>query len=506
MRVTGHVRRPGSAVAALIVLAAVGLGTRPAAANLPSQENGRIAFQRNDDAQGEIWVLSPGDASPAALKVTTDGLPEARPAWGPKFHQQSPSPFLPSYLAFQRLENGDWDIWHRPITGPGTFGDAVPLAAGPGHQVEPVYSDAITPVAGTPASGTALLAYVEIDDSGRRELWLRDGAGVRTQLTFDGAGYANPDFGGRFRDLAGGTQRIDLVFEATRDGRQGLWTIEVVVDWTTGGLVSHETPPRLIASGPERLSAPSWQVTNPDDQDRVRDVLFTTQESGVAYLDYVEEPLTGQAPFGDPSQVVRFQLTGDPGGDDGPFWAPFGDQIAFSRTAGENADIWVMSADGASLRRLTDHPGPDINPSWEPGEESSADRVGGHTSPGPVSRTRRGGGTNAGSGGGAGGGGQSVRRRSPGLAIRSVRWRARRIVIAGRAARGLAGRVRVSFSCGSRARHRSTRRVRARDGRFRARMTTRRACRRARRGVARATYGGDKGFLSQGVSRRARRR
>ena len=504
-----------------LALALLTIGTSRAEANLPSEQNGAIAFQRNDDAHGEIWVLDPTAPSPElnAVKVTSDGSPEARPAWGPKFHQEDTSPYLPSHLAFQRLENGDWDIWDRPITDQGTFEAAVPLVTGPGHQVEPVYSDAVTPLVDAPASGTALLAYVNIDQSGRRELWLRDGAGGRTQLTFDGAGYANPDFGGKFQFRAtADIEHVNLVFQAARGGQQGLWTIEIVVNTDTGGLVSFDSVPRLVASGPEELSEPSWQATNPAQPPlgRIRDVLFTTRESGDTYLDYVEEPLTAEPPFADPSQVIRRQLTGDPGGDDKAVWAPFGDQIAFTRTAGGNPDIWVMAADGSALRALTSRAGPDLNPSWAPALESSADVVGGHTEPGPVTRTptRGGNGGNGGNGGGhsTGGGNGGVsghtqaRRRSPGLAIRRVRWRGRRVTIAGRASRRLSGRVRLSFSCGRRRSQRTSRRVRARAGRFEGTLTAPRACRRARRGTVRAAFSGNDGFRKQSASRPVRRR
>jgi hypothetical protein len=484
-----------------------------AEANLPSEQNGAIAFQRNNDAHGEIWVIDPAAPSPelTAIRVTSDGSPEARPAWGPKFHQEDTAPYLPSHLAFQRFENGDWNIWDRPITDQGAFAAAVPLVGGPGNQVEPVYSDAITPLVDVAASGTALLAYVDIDQGGRRELWLRDGAGNRTQLTFDGAGYANPDFGGKFqfRETAD-TEFVNLVFQANRGARQGLWTMEIVVNTETGALVSHENPPRLIASGPEELSEPSWQATNPAQPPlgRVRDVLFTTRESGDTYLDYIEEPLTAEPPFADPSQVMRRQLTGDPGGDDRAVWAPFGDQIAFTRTAGGNPDLWVMAADGRALRALTSYAGPDLNPSWEPAAESSADVVGGHTEPGPVTRTptRDGNGGNGGNNGNGGVNGRTQARRSPRLAIRRVRWHGRRVAVSGRASRRLSARVRLRFSCGRRRSQHTARRVRASAGRFGGRLTAPRACRRARRGTVSAAFGGNARYRKQSVSRRVRRR
>src|SRR4051812_28654397 len=195
MRNSRRLRPGGLIIVTTLILGLSGPGN--AEANLPSQVDGRIAFQRGDDTHGEIWMLDPTAASPelGAVKVTSDSAPEAKPAWGPAFHQQSPAPPYPAYLAYQRYENGNWDIWARPKSGAG-LGAAVPLVTGPGDQIDPVFSDAISPVVGQPASGTALLAYVNVDASGVRSLWVRDGSGARTLLASAGSDYANPDFGG----------------------------------------------------------------------------------------------------------------------------------------------------------------------------------------------------------------------------------------------------------------------------------------------------------------------
>jgi uncharacterized membrane protein YgcG len=500
-----------AAIAWCVALGCAAAAPSPAGANLPSQQDGRIAYQRNDDAQGEIWVLDPAAASPesSAAKLTTDGAPEARPAWGPVFHGGSPQ-----HLAFQRLQDGNWDLWDRsPLSGPATR-----IVAAPGNQVEPAYSDAITPLSGTPASGTALLAYIS-DETGTRQVWIRDGSGATIQLTTDGLGYANPEFGGRFHDVVGiSTEHVDLAFESTKGGARAIWAMDLTVDVTTGALVA-DAAPRLVASGPGELSEPSWQVTKPavPPLQRVVDVVFTTRESGTTYLDYVEEPLTGSLPFSGASQVARHQLTGDPGGDSGATWAPFGDRIAFTRATNDNPDLWVMTSDGANLRRLTERPGPDLAPSWQPGLESSADVVGGHTEPGPVTRTPKtsGGGVGGGGGapgggggvvGGGGGGGGGGERGSPGLVLDRMRWHKRRVTVAGHAARELGGRVKVSFQCGSRSAPRTARLARVDAGRLRTELTAPRRCRRAQRAMVRAAYGGDDRYTAQTVKAGVRRR
>jgi hypothetical protein len=523
-----------------LVLAVLALWPPVAQANLPSEDNGLIAFQRNDDAHGEIWVLDPTAPTPeaSAIKVTSEAAPEAQPAYSAKSYDTDAQD-----LAFQRFEGGNWDIWKRPTRGAGgnfgppEFDPAVPLVTGPGNQEAPAYSDMQGDII-----SQSLLAYTS-DQSGTREIWLRDATGATAQVTSEGGDVANPDFAGRFRrvDLDGdGTtdvRRIGLAFETARGGQHAIWAVDIDVAEADGRFLPPVRDLRLIAAGPAALSEPSWQVTSSSDDSagRVNDVLFTTLEAGTSYLDYVEQPydvltgnaLSGGVPFLDQSTVTRYLLTGAPGGDSGAVWAPFGDQIAFTRTGQGNADLWVMSANGENARRLTERPGPDINASWQPASESSAEVVGGHTYPGPVTRPKpdgSGGGGSGGSGGGPGSGGGSgggsaggqgsgtagagaeSRRSSPRLTITRTRWHAGRVRVSGRAARGLHGRVRVSFSCGrGRSRHTAVA-VRSRSGRFRATLRAPRACRRARRGTVAVRYGGDTGHRSQRVTRRLRRR
>jgi hypothetical protein len=504
-----HLGRIGSVVVAGAVVFGVLGGV--AGANVPAQLDGLIAFQRNDDASGQIWVLDPTAPSPeaTAVKATAGSEPEARPTYGPTIDDEH------WLLAFQRFTNGTWDIWTRTTTGNAgqtpQFEAAVPLVTGPGDQTAPAYSRVL--------QGEPLVAYIS-DQTGQREIWLRDAAGTLTQLTADGAGYASPDFAGRYRQLdpdGDGNPdgwRIGLAFESTRGGGRAIWALDVELDADGKYVATHDL--RAVASGPADLFDPSWQVTrdpDPNDFDAgtgVNDVLFATAQAGTTYLDYVEEPwredatrtTTPPVPFANPSAIARFPLSGDPGGDSGGVWAPNGDLVAFTRTTAANSDIWVMDANGANLRRLTSAAGPDLGPSWQPGQESSVDKVGGHTSPGPVTRGNRG----AGKGPGGPGGGQSAQRGSPRLTITRARWSARKVRVAGRTAPRLQGRLRLTFRCGRRSSRRSARLVLPRGGRFGTTLPARLRCRRARRGVVTVVYGGDAHYTADHVSRRVRRR
>jgi hypothetical protein len=498
------------AAAAIAVVLLGLLAAATARANVPAHKDGLIAFQRGDDAAGQIWLLDPTAAAPetSAVRVTSGPEPEARPAFGPTVDNTQ------WLLAYQRYAGGNWDIWGRTTHGtagePTSFDAPAALVDGAGNQTEPAYSRVL--------QGTPLLAYVS-DQTGRREIWLRDTAGTLTQLTTDGAGYAHPDFAGRYRPLPDANNdglpdgwRIGLAFESTRGGTQAIWALDIEVDADGKFVAVHDLRP--IASGPGPLSDPSWQVTNDVESaaslvvhSRLNDIVFSTAQSGTTYLDYVEEPWIGDqefettvtppVPFANPAAIVRYPLTGNPGGDSDPVWAPYGDQVAFERTTGGNSDIWVVQADGSSPHRLTSGAGQDLHPSWQPGYESSVEKVGGHTNPGPVDRSRDKQGPDD--------PGDPQVRTSPRLRIAGVRWHNRKVRLAGRTAAGVGQRLKVTFSCGSGGARRSARLVFSRSGRFGTTLKTKQRCRRARRGLVAVAYGGDMRHLPDRVSRRVRR-
>jgi TolB protein len=50
----------------------------------------------------------------------------------------------------------------------------------------------------------------------------------------------------------------------------------------------------------------------------------------------------------------------------GPEWSPDGSEIVFYSDRDGNSEIYVMDADGANIRRLTDTPAPEYWPDWSP--------------------------------------------------------------------------------------------------------------------------------------------
>ncbi len=62
-----------------------------------------------------------------------------------------------------------------------------------------------------------------------------------------------------------------------------------------------------------------------------------------------------------------------------PAWSPDGSRIAFTSSRDGQSEIYVISADGSDLRRLTDNPAIDVSPTWSPNGRTLAftsDRTG----------------------------------------------------------------------------------------------------------------------------------
>ena len=59
-------------------------------------------------------------------------------------------------------------------------------------------------------------------------------------------------------------------------------------------------------------------------------------------------------------------LTNHDAQDQVPDWSPDGNRIAFSSNRDRNWEIYVMNADGANLIKLTNHPARDGRPNWSP--------------------------------------------------------------------------------------------------------------------------------------------
>jgi TolB protein len=54
-----------------------------------------------------------------------------------------------------------------------------------------------------------------------------------------------------------------------------------------------------------------------------------------------------------------------------PSWSPDGKRIAYASQKSGNMEIWVANADGSDAKRLTNSPGSDTAPAWNPSKQYS---------------------------------------------------------------------------------------------------------------------------------------
>jgi TolB protein len=65
-------------------------------------------------------------------------------------------------------------------------------------------------------------------------------------------------------------------------------------------------------------------------------------------------------------RLVSFPAGTTGGSNQSPAWSADGTKIAFSSSRTGDPEIWVADESGANLRRLTNYPGPDVSPTWNP--------------------------------------------------------------------------------------------------------------------------------------------
>ena len=488
------------AVVSLAVLTAVA-NARPMAYDGPS-----VAFESYRDGKAEIYAAPLNGSSPAVNLTRMPDANDRHPTWkrdnDGNTCQGNSIPPTSQLLAFDSdRAGGDADIFSMNglATPPAAVTNLTPGDAA--NDTAPAWS----PTALDPQTG--LIAYT-VDHGGNRDVWVMNADGTsKTPITNHSADDANPDW-------SPSPSNLQIAFESNRNGTRQIYVVDLTASPTGGTVTPGAVHQVTFGDGPK--FDPTWAIYS--DRNFVsgagpHDIAYSVEDGGKRFLDVAEVGSNdGPAvtnPFALPGDIRIYPLTGDPGGDSAPNWSPKGLDLVYASTAGgANEDIYGLGSafrpgsltpwQGPATRLTTDR-ARDTNPDWQPYQQCSvmAPRP---PLPAPSRASRRGG------GGGGGGGGSGARLASPRLTIRTARWHGKRVSVGGRAARGLSGRLRVAFSCGRRGSQHTQRLVRARSGRFGARLRAPRACRRARRGVVAAAYGGDRRHRAQKVTRRVRRR
>jgi TolB protein len=78
-------------------------------------------------------------------------------------------------------------------------------------------------------------------------------------------------------------------------------------------------------------------------------------------------------------RLVSFSAGIAGGSNQSPAWSGDGSQIAFSSSRSGSSQIWIASAGGGSLRRITSSQGPNVSPTWNPRTGGQLAWVNGHT-------------------------------------------------------------------------------------------------------------------------------
>ena len=398
----------GAAVAAAVMLVAIGLGRVVRRGALPEFEPRQvtsrpelesepaisplgtdIAYVAQDGALSDIWVVDVRGGQP--LRLTTDGAYNGNPTWFPDG----------SALAYTSMRGGSWSVWKVPRLG------GSPLLLVPDAEDQSISPDGTTlafarlnaggysRIEVAPISAPLQSRVLTTDDDGvwnhQQPVWSPDGRTIcyhdQTDL------WLVPVQGGRARRLTE-DDPIDydpvwspsgrwVYFASTRQQTQAIWRVDVgsgeVTRVTMG--TGQERGPTVTRSG-DRLAystlaeRTSFELVDTSAQERTRlergrlifEASIAPDRSWLVFgsntagsFDLWRLPLQDNRPAGDPVRLTEL-----PGGCFSPAISPDGRWVAFQNTTDGQRDLWVMPAEGGMPVNVTRHPAAEILPAWSP--------------------------------------------------------------------------------------------------------------------------------------------
>jgi serine/threonine protein kinase/Tol biopolymer transport system component len=279
---------------------------------------GQFAFASNRSGIPQIYIADGDGKVPTVITNMPDGA--CQPAWSPNGTQ----------LVFTSPCNGPDDEFNNPalyiINADGT--GMAPLLPESGGDYDPSWSPDGTKVAFASHRAT------------RPSIFVFDVASNNVSILFESTGFFT-----EARNPVWSPVGNQIAFVAKRGGISEIWAM------TDTGL----NPTQLVFSGGDHLDTdPAW---SPDG----RFVRFSQRLLGpsaiwLMQLDYAKRDLMTAERLGFvPSWIENIE------------YSPDGAWLLFE-SLGEtsNRDIYLMTADGENISRLTLDPGADFDPAWQP--------------------------------------------------------------------------------------------------------------------------------------------
>ncbi len=184
--------------------------------------------------------------------------------------------------------------------------------------------------------------------------------------------------GGGTRDTAEAAAEPPVATEVDATTAGGHGPAPESGDPSAGGNASAAEGAGPAAESDAATSGPRPQVHQPYEAVTTGTLVFQSDVGGRPKI-FTIDVATGQ---------LRQLTTGTDWRDESPRWSPDGQFIAFSSNRAHygpepesgtpDLDVYVMRADGSDLRRITDDPGNDNDPSWTPDGQAivfSSDRA-----------------------------------------------------------------------------------------------------------------------------------
>jgi Tol biopolymer transport system component len=296
-------RRRGLVLVGAAIVAAAGVAAFLFSRGGSGPTGPRPIVYSNDDFELFTIRVEPG-AVPTRL--TTNGLLESQPAWGPD-----------ELIAFVSDAGGNQDIF---VTGPdGSEESMTQLTVVGREDTGPAWSP----------DGTQIAFVSDRGNADGEAIFLMNSDGSQQRLLTDGPGHDGSP--------AWSHDGTMIAFASEREGAQKvfIYTLE------TGEVTR-------VTSGPGTDGRPTW---SPDD-DRIA---FSRDEKNTSHVYVIDVDGTDEQ-----------QLTTPITGGTNPAWSPDGERIAYVGIRRGNRDIFLISPDGRTESRLTRSISDERDPSWSP--------------------------------------------------------------------------------------------------------------------------------------------